>query len=101
MGVVVIATDAQVGRARAKAAVAALAQGGLVCHGTGDPIVDPEEPVHWAWNTGHHSNSLIPCYFRGVESHRFAGLVDGVDPRRGKYIDNVDVFEVMLGVLRR
>ncbi|MEE2888277.1 MAG: alkaline phosphatase [Planctomycetota bacterium] len=66
-----------------------------------DGMIDPEEPVHWAWNTGHHSNSLIPCYFRGIESHRFAGLIDGVDPRRGKYIDNVDVFEVMLGVLRR
>ena len=67
----------------------------------GDQMMDIDEVIHWTWNTFGHSNSLIPCYFKGLESGRFAALVDGTDPKRGRYIDNTDVFEVMLRVLKR
>jgi hypothetical protein len=67
----------------------------------GDQMMDIDEVIHWTWNTFGHSNALIPCYFKGLESGHFAALVDGTDPKRGRYIDNTDVFEVMLRVLKR
>lgn len=67
----------------------------------GDQMINSNETVYWAWNTGGHSNTLIPCYFKGIESDRFAKRIVGVDPVRGEYIDNTQVFRVMLRVLER
>jgi alkaline phosphatase len=64
-------------------------------------MIEPGEAVHWAWNTGGHSNCLIPCFFKGVGSDGFARFATGLDPRRGSYIDNTDVYKVMVEVLER
>jgi alkaline phosphatase len=42
-----------------------------------------------------HTNQLIPLFSKGIGSELFHGLVDGIDPHRGEYIDNTDVGEVL------
>jgi len=61
--------------------------------------IDAGETVHWAWNSGSHTNSLIPLYARGVGDYLFGQLATSSDPVRGAYLDNTDVFEVMDSVL--
>jgi len=56
--------------------------------------IDPGETVYWTWNSGGHSNTLIPFYARGVASAVFTQLAISIDPVRGPYIDNTDVFAV-------
>jgi len=47
------------------------------------------------YNSGGHTNSLVPLYAKGAGSEKFAQCVKGIDPVRGPYIDNTDVFRVM------
>ncbi len=63
-----------------------------------DAVGVGELPEGMWWST-EHTNELIPLWTRGVGSDLFAGLTDGVDPRRGDYIDNTDVFTVMSAVV--
>ncbi len=65
----------------------------------GDNVIDPDEEVNWAWGTGGHSNSLIPLYARGVGSELFANYAILQDEKRGRYLDNTDVFKVMSEVI--
>jgi alkaline phosphatase len=51
------------------------------------------------WWTTNHTNELVPLWTRGPGSELFASLFDGVDPRRGQYIDNTDVYTVMSRVI--
>ena len=67
--------------------------------GNGDNAIDAGEPVYWAWNSGGHSNSLIPLYARGVGADLFWDHVAGIDPVRGAYVDNTAVFQVMDAVV--
>ncbi len=60
-----------------------------------DSVIDAGEVVYWAWNTGSHSNSLIPLYTRGVGSNLFANYSTNNDTVRGTYLDNTNVFNVM------
>ncbi len=64
-----------------------------------DSVIDAGETVYWAWNTGNHSNSLIPLYTRGSGSNLFFNYDVNTDQKRGKYIDNTNVFDVMNSVL--
>jgi len=59
--------------------------------------IDTEETVYWAWNTGGHSNSLVPLFVKGAGAELFAAKIDpaDLDPVRGAYLDNTDVFSVM------
>jgi alkaline phosphatase len=50
------------------------------------------------WST-NHTNELVPLWTRGPGSGLFASLTDGVDPTRGAYIDNTDVYTVMSTVM--
>ncbi len=65
----------------------------IVNHGKGKM---PEMEFH----THHHTNSLIPFFAKGAGSQFFANEVDGVDPVRGKYIDNSDVGKVVKKLLK-
>jgi alkaline phosphatase len=47
--------------------------------------------------SGEHTNSLVPLYAKGAGAELFAGYADQIDPKRGPYIDNTEVFPVMLG----
>ena len=64
------------------------------------------------YNSGNHTNSIVPLWAKGAGSDMFASLVDGADSSArdfwsadygwdaswdGSYIDNTDVFTVMMG----
>jgi alkaline phosphatase len=44
-----------------------------------------------------HTNALVPLYAKGAGAHLFADYADKIDPRRGPYLDNTAIFQVMLG----
>lgn len=66
-----------------------------------DLELDFGEEVYWSWNTSGHSNSLIPCFFKGLDADRLRARATAVDPVRGNYCDNTDLYRVMLDVLQR
>ena len=57
------------------------------------------ESVYWAWNSTGHTNSLVPIFVRGAGSERLDQFIRGVDPIRGFYLDNTDVFGLMRSAL--
>jgi alkaline phosphatase len=61
--------------------------------------IDPGETVYWAWNSGDHTNTLIPVFARGVGAEGLARRAVNVDPVRGPYVDNTDLFDVALEVI--
>lgn len=61
--------------------------------------IDAGESVYWAWNSGSHTNTLIPLYAQGVGAGLFAAYATATDPVRGPYLDNTDVWRVMDAVL--
>lgn len=52
-------------------------------------------PVGLWFNSGGHSNSLVPLRARGPGAEQFARHVLGRDPVYGAYVDNTAIFEVM------
>ena len=74
-----------------------------------DPIVDNGVgmiPGH-SWQSGNHTNSLVPLYAQGAGAHRFASRIIGIDQNMmagyalpgggfdGSYIDNSAIYEVI------
>jgi alkaline phosphatase len=49
----------------------------------------------WKWNSGDHTNQLVPIFSKGFGSDLFASFAVNADPVRGNYIDNTDIFKVM------
>jgi len=64
-----------------------------------DSIVDPSELVYWAWNSGVHTNTLVPLYTRGVGAELFDWYATSYDPVRGLYLDNTNIFSVMATIV--
>ncbi|MDG6027332.1 MAG: hypothetical protein E3K40_11615 [Candidatus Brocadia sp.] len=58
-------------------------------------IIDNGETVHWYWNSGSHTNSLVRLYARGAGSELFQDYAIHTDSVRGLYLDNTNVFSVM------
>jgi alkaline phosphatase len=50
-----------------------------------------------SFNSGDHSNSLIPVFAKGAGAGLLAGYADQTDPVRGRYVDNTEIFLVMNG----
>ena len=50
------------------------------------------------WHSEGHTNQLIPFYAIGAGSEYFHDYAVGIDPVRGKYIDNADIGEVILSL---
>ncbi len=81
--------------------------------GTFDHVVDNGVGVlpGVSYNSGGHTNHLVPLWAKGVGADAFAGLVDGVDAQSaafwgsqfygwdGSYVDNTDVFTAMNNVI--
>lgn len=44
-----------------------------------------------AWNSGNHTNQLIPLFAKGAGAELFKKLADQQDPVRGAYIDNTEL----------
>lgn len=52
------------------------------------------------WNSGNHTNSLLPFYAKGDDARWFTNYATQTDPVRGRYIDNTDIARVIFQVLR-
>lgn len=64
-----------------------------------DRTIDPGEQVYWAWNSSGHTNSLVPLFIKGNGASLFNAYASGVDPVRGAYLDNTNIFDVMNAVI--
>ncbi len=53
-----------------------------------------------AWNSGSHTNSLVPLYAKGAWAARLSAHVAGCDPHRGPYVDNTAVAKLVRSALR-
>ncbi len=51
------------------------------------------------WNSGDHTNSLIPFFAKGDAARLFRSYASSVDPIRGRYIDNTDIAKVVFSLL--
>ncbi|MFZ5448707.1 MAG: alkaline phosphatase [Thermodesulfobacteriota bacterium] len=49
------------------------------------------------FNSGDHTNALIPLYAIGAGANLLEGYADQFDPVRGLYVDNTEIFQVMNG----
>lgn len=58
-------------------------------------MIEENETIYWAWNTDHHTNSLIPLFTTGSGAELFNNYLSGMDPIRGNYLDNTDIFKVL------
>jgi alkaline phosphatase len=58
-----------------------------------------ENPGH-IWHDDNHGNQLVPAWIRGFNANLSASMIDGYDPVRGWYIDQVDLGNVMIKSLR-
>jgi len=52
-----------------------------------------------AWNSGDHTNQLIPLFARGVGAEIFKKLADMTDPIRGKYMDNTEISKAIRSLI--
>jgi alkaline phosphatase len=52
------------------------------------------------WNSGGHTNALVPCFARGAGSEALAAAADRYDRVRGRYLDNTEIAEVVFSVLK-
>jgi alkaline phosphatase len=53
------------------------------------------------WNSGSHTNSLVPLYAKGAWAERLREHVIGRDPHRGPYVDNTAVAKLTFAALPR
>lgn len=52
------------------------------------------------WNSGSHTNSLVPIYARGTGTELLARYLTEFDPVRGPYLDNTAVGRVLFAAMR-
>jgi alkaline phosphatase len=53
-----------------------------------------------AFYSGSHTNQLIPTYVKGAGAGLLKSRAKGNDPKRGPYIDNTDIGQVMFEALK-
>jgi alkaline phosphatase len=47
--------------------------------------------------SSEHTNALVPLYAKGAGAGLFAGYADEIDMKLGHYVNNTEIFEVMMG----
>lgn len=52
-----------------------------------------------AWNSGDHTNQLIPFYAKGAGAEIFKKLANEFDPVRGNYLDNTEISAAIRNLL--
>ncbi|SCZ81999.1 alkaline phosphatase [Acidaminobacter hydrogenoformans] len=52
------------------------------------------------WNSGSHTNQLIPFFAKGAGSELFKKLADQQDPVRGAYLDNTELFVAIRSLIQ-
>ena len=50
------------------------------------------------WNSGSHTNSLVPFFAKGRGANLFKDRIVGHDPVRGQYIDNTSIANVIFSL---
>ncbi len=55
----------------------------------------PVAGLHFDWNSGGHTNCLVPLYAKGAYASELSKLAENTDPVRGAYLDNTQVFEAL------
>jgi alkaline phosphatase len=53
------------------------------------------------WNSGNHTNSLIPFFARGAAANIFKAMADECDPVRGNYLDNTELAQGIFALWAR
>lgn len=53
-----------------------------------------------SWNSGDHTNHLVPFFAKGAGADTINGHVKGTDPVRGDYIDNTDVAKISFDLMK-
>ena len=51
------------------------------------------------FNTGDHTNQLIPLFAKGSAARALRSAATGIDPVRGAYLDNTDIPKVVFSAL--
>ncbi|MBC8873355.1 MAG: alkaline phosphatase [Planctomycetes bacterium] len=51
------------------------------------------------WNSGSHTNCLVPVYAKGTAARLLTKLADQQDPKRGAYVDNAEIGKVLHAVI--
>ena len=51
------------------------------------------------FNSGTHTNSLVPLYAKGAAAQVFRDAVSGFDPHRGYFLDNTDIHRLIEQVM--
>jgi alkaline phosphatase len=47
------------------------------------------------WNSDNHTNLLVPIYAKGAGIERLSVLSDQTDPKRGDYLDNAEIGQLL------
>jgi alkaline phosphatase len=55
----------------------------------------------YSWNTGSHTNQLVPLFAKGSCSEALQATALNVDPERGNYTDNAIVGRTLLQILKK
>ena len=53
-----------------------------------------------SWNSGDHTNHLVPFFAKGAGADSVSDHVKGTDPVRGDYIDNTDVAKLSFDLMK-
>lgn len=51
------------------------------------------------WNSGNHTNSLVPFFAKGADTKFFLEYLDKTDPVRGKYLDNTAIAKAISKIM--
>ncbi len=52
------------------------------------------------WNSGNHTNSLVPFFAKGPAARDFRAAAGSIDSQRGRYLDNTDIANVLFSAMR-
>ncbi|MDZ4170125.1 MAG: alkaline phosphatase [Coriobacteriia bacterium] len=52
------------------------------------------------FNSGDHTNSLIPLFAKGSAARHLRAAATGVDPVRGEYLDNTDIAKTVFATMK-
>lgn len=71
-------------------------------NGTWTPLLNNGEGAvpGMQWNSGDHTNSLVPFFAKGPGAAQYRAAASKVDPVRGKYLDNTTIGRVILANMR-
>lgn len=69
--------------------------------GVYDEVVNQGEGIMptMAWNSGDHTNQLIPFFAKGRGAEIFKKMANEFDPIRGSYLDNTEMSEVIRALI--